>query len=79
MEPKLEEICDKARIDIKNIELEIRGLMYHSIFRGEQKFLNQHAEMKGNVMLVVRHLEDARMRLGKVLQYADDGISILDK
>jgi len=27
----------------------------------------------------VRHIEDARMRIGKVLQYADDGVSILDK
>jgi len=29
--------------------------------------------------LTVRHIEDARMRLGKVCQYADDGVSILDK
>ena len=29
--------------------------------------------------LAVRHIEDARMRLGKVLQYAGVGVSIYDK
>ncbi len=35
--------------------------------------------MKANIMLTYRHLEDARMRIGKILQAADDGVSILDK
>jgi hypothetical protein len=30
-------------------------------------------------MLAVRHIEDARMRCGKVLQFSGDGVSIYDK
>lgn len=75
----LEEICDNLRQRIKVIEQDTRALMDNDRFRGEQGFLNQHSEMKANIMLTVRHLEDARMRVGKILQYAGDGVSILDK
>lgn len=36
-------------------------------------------EMIANTMLAYRHLEDARMRLGKVIQAYDGGISIYDR
>jgi len=36
-------------------------------------------EAIANVMLAYRHLEDARMRLGKVLQAADGGVSVYDR
>ncbi len=36
-------------------------------------------EVIANVTLAFRHLEDARMRLGKAIQYCGDGISIFDK
>lgn len=36
-------------------------------------------EMIANVMLAYRHLEDARMRMGKVLQARDGGVSVYDK
>ena len=32
-----------------------------------------------NIMLAYRHLEDASMRLGKVLQALDGGVSVYDK
>ena len=41
--------------------------------------LAQLGEVKAQIMLGVRHLEDARMRFGKVLQYLGDGVSIYDK
>jgi hypothetical protein len=37
------------------------------------------AEMKANLMLAYRHLEDAAMRLGKVIQVKDGGKSLYDK
>ena len=37
------------------------------------------AEIIANLMLTYRHLEDAAMRLGKVLQANDGGVSIYDK
>ena len=60
-------------------EKRTRDLMNHSVFDEEQAFYGQHGEMKAQIMLAVRHLEDARMRLGKVCQYADDGVSVFDK
>lgn len=36
-------------------------------------------EMLANVTLAYRHLEDARMRLGKVIQAYDGGVSVYDK
>jgi hypothetical protein len=36
-------------------------------------------EVLANLTLAYRHLEDARMRLGKALQELDGGVSIYDK
>lgn len=36
-------------------------------------------EVEANTILAIRHLEDARMRLGKAIQYAGDGVSCYDK
>lgn len=36
-------------------------------------------EAIANIMLAYRHLEDALMRLGKVLQALDGGVSVYDK
>ena len=76
---ELEPTCHQLREWLKTVEDNLRGLMKNQRFDGEQAFEGQHGEMKANIMLAVRHVEDARMRCGKVLQYADDGVSILDK
>lgn len=60
-------------------ENKVRSLMNDEAFSGKEDFPGQFAEMKANIMLSVRHLEDARMRLGKVIQQIDGGISIYDK
>ena len=67
------------RARCKEIENDVRGLMYHLDFKQEQAYLGQHSEMKAQIMLSVRHIEDTRMRLGKICQYAGDGVSIFDK
>lgn len=36
-------------------------------------------EVKANIMLAYRHIEDARMRLGKVIQAEDGGKSIYNQ
>lgn len=36
-------------------------------------------EMIANLTLAYRHLEDARMRLGKAIQAAEGGVSVFDK
>lgn len=75
----LEEICSSMRASIKKTGEWVRRLLGHPRFEEEETYDNQHSEMKANIMLAYRHLEDARMRIGKILQAADDGVSILDK
>ncbi len=72
--------CNDLRRECKRLEGAVRDL--HNFgwpYEGQPKFLGQHDEMKAHLMLAVRHLEDARMRLGKAIQYSGDGVSIFDK
>lgn len=75
----LNKLCDSFRKEIKEIGEKVKCLMAHDDFKRKQAYDGQHGEMKANIMLAYRHLEDARMRIGKTLQAADDGISIFDK
>lgn len=81
MEIEIKFKCNQFRNMIENIGSDVRSLMKHSDFDdlAKQTYDGQHGEMKANIMLAYRHLEDARMRIGKILQAADDGVSILDK
>jgi len=45
----------------------------------EQSQDENRGEVMANLMLTYRHLEDASMRLGKVLQAYDGGVSVYDK
>ena len=62
--------CIEIRDELQFAEKTVRKMMSDPDF---------NPEMKANAMLAVRHIEDARMRLGKVLQHAGDGVSIYDK
>ena len=71
--------CDRLRRDLLSIEHQVRSLKQHSATLQPDTFPGQRGEMIAQSMLAVRHIEDARMRLGKVLQYARDGVSSYDK
>ena len=79
MEEQLEELCKRLRDDLKKIEMQARSILDHSDLKAENTFGNQRGEQKGQAMLAVRHIEDARMRLGKVIQYNGTGVSCYDK
>jgi len=82
MEENLEKRCEMLRGDIRDIGTVVKELMTHNTFKGQvstELFIGQHAEMKANIMLSYRHLEDARMRLGKVMQQIQGGVSIFDR
>ena len=55
------------REDIGSVAVRVKALMKHTLFHAPGPEMDP-AEMKANVMLAYRHLEDARMRLGKALQ-----------
>lgn len=73
----MEKFDDKAkrlRAGILVIAAETRTLQDFSVTAAEQS-----SEMHANIMLAFRHLEDARMRLGKAIQAYDGGVSVYDK
>ena len=52
-----------------------RMLMTHPVFRDTVGEFIEAGEMKANITLAYRHLEDVRMRLGKAIQAYDGGTS----
>jgi hypothetical protein len=79
MDRSLKDICDDLRGGLRSIELQVRGIKEHPEFKEPPAYDGQRGEMIAQSMLAVRDIEAARMRLGKVLQYAGDGTSIYDK
>lgn len=75
----LQSYCGQLRENIKRAEVEVRHLKGLPAMKHPDAYEGQHGEMIAQSMLAVRALEEARMRLGKVLQYAGDGVSIYDK
>lgn len=80
-------ICTSDRREILNIEATAREVAKSCFDLNKTIMPNDPARKAGfdpseagaQAMLAVRHLEDARMRLGKVLQYLRDGVSSYDK
>ena len=86
MEDKIEDILADLRTEIEGTKKRVSQLPAHGFFRKESPQLdganmptNQHHNMLANITLAFRHLEDAQMRIGKILQAHQGGISILDK
>ncbi|HEX9657757.1 MAG TPA: hypothetical protein VGB89_12690 [Bacteroidota bacterium] len=73
------EQCDTLRKGVKELGRLTLELKEQNMFQCVEDYPGQQGEMKANIMLAYRHLEDARMRIGKVLQSADDGTSVYDK
>ena len=69
--------CNEERAGIEILKTHVLALME---FEGQNvKHPMDFGEMKANIMLSYRHLEDARMRLGKAIQASEGGVSIYDK
>lgn len=79
MSETVKTIATELRAQLLDIEKRVRAVADHEDFKGEQAFAGQHGEMIAQSKLALRHVEDARMRLGKVLQYGRDGVSIYDR
>ncbi len=72
----LKDESNKLRDQILDIGERVKLLKKHPELGGKNEPTN---EAFANLMLSYRHLEDARMRLGKVIQAMDGGTSIYDK
>lgn len=75
-EGDIKDLCFEIRKQTLELGNLTKSLKKHSIFKGEQSHVDQHSEMIANIMLCYRHLEDARMRIGKVVQAYDGGTSV---
>ena len=74
--------CFGMRGDIELIKSAVKNWMEHPDLLnadGKGSPLSQKGEMIANLKLAYRHLEDARMRLGKVVQAYDGGKSCYPK
>lgn len=81
MEQSVSDIAKELRAQLLEIENRIRALREHSSYSDtkQQTYVGQHGEMLDQSMLALRAVEEARMRLGKVMQYARGGESIYDR
>lgn len=75
---ELKPLCNDLRVEILTLSHVVNAMHKHAAFRAEQSAVGQHSEMHANLTLVYRHLEDARMRLGKVIQAYEGGVSCYD-
>lgn len=79
MDDDIVTLAKKLRGEIVQKEKDARMLLECPVLGDDETRRFREGEVKAHIMLAVRHLEDARMRLGKVCQWADDGVSIFDK
>lgn len=71
-----DEHCASYRNHIEMWAERVKELMNHVAFTEPKVEGRDHGEMKANIMIAYRHLEDARMRLGKAIQAYDGGVSV---
>lgn len=64
---------ESLRDSLKNIEAQARR--YVQFIKDSTENLHDKSECIAQAMLAIRHIEDARMRFGKVIQYATTGES----
>ena len=76
--PGILDIVDRLRATIEKDAEYVLALKENPFFNQPTEGANT-GEMIANIMLSYRHLEDARMRLGKVIQAHDGGKSVYDK
>ncbi|MCH8247068.1 MAG: hypothetical protein IH951_11750 [Bacteroidetes bacterium] len=74
-----EHVVNGFRSELNGIGHGVIQLNEHPAFTGAATTAKDVSEMHANLTLAYRHLEDARMRLGKVLQARDGGVSVYDK
>lgn len=76
MKPKeFKEGCFGFRSDIELLKKQVKNWMSHPVFDDLPKDADP-MEMAPNLLLAYRHLEDARMRIGKAIQAYDGGKSV---
>jgi len=79
MEKEFKESCNDLRLQALTLANNVRALLRHSDVEQINLLPATHSEIRENIMLSYRHLEDARMRLGKAIQAFEGGPSCYDR
>ncbi len=79
MEKDIIILVGEAREELKVFAEKLLALKGHDFLKGGADEKADVGEMIANIMLTYRHIEDARMRLGKVIQAREGGESVYDK
>jgi len=66
--------CKVYRHQISVLGTDVKCLIHHSRLNDPEP--GASPEIAANIILAFRHLEDARMRLGKAIQASDGGKSV---
>ena len=68
---------ERARADLEHVGMNVKQLYTETIANKEfnAKEGEDRGEVIANLILAYRHIEDARMRLGKVYQARNGGVS----
>ena len=74
-----EQTMSHEREVLRSLGVTIHDALKHPVFQGETDGIRNETEMKANITLAYRHIEDAIMRLGKAIQAFDGGKSIYQK
>ena len=72
-------LASEIRVRLDGEEKALRGYVDNIKNAEETTAHFNKGECIAQAMLALRHIEDARMRVGKVIQYADGGLSVYDK
>ena len=67
MSTEIKNECHSLRLQIEDLKKRTKSMF------------DQVAEARANMGLAYRHLDDACMRLGKVIQAIDGGVSVYDE
>lgn len=71
-------MAEAMREDLKHIEEKAR--QYAEVVKSQNCVpMHDKGEVIADAMLALRHIEDARMRYGKCIQYATTGVSSFQK
>lgn len=70
--------ANEIRGEILRVETMVKNLKANTLLVDLPDHIDR-GEMIANEILAYRHLEDARMRMGKVIQAYEGGVSIYDK
>lgn len=78
-EKTIVDVSNEIRETLKTEEASVRDFVNTLKSAPEEVEGFNKSECIAQAMLALRHVEDARMRIGKVIQYATGGESVYDK